>query len=34
MVRYLYNGEDNNYIVKYVEALYVAEDRSIQYIVR
>ena len=29
MVRYPYNGEDNNYIVKYVKALYIAEDRFI-----
>jgi len=29
MVKYPCDGEDNDYIVKYVKALHVAEDRSV-----
>ena len=29
MGRYLYHREDNDYIVKYIKALRVTEDRSI-----
>jgi len=34
MGRYLRHGEDNDYIVKYVEALRIIEDGSIQCTVR
>ena len=34
MGRYLYHRENNNYIVKHVEALHVAEDGSVQCTVR
>ena len=29
MVRYLYNRDDNDYIVKYIKALYIADNKSI-----
>jgi hypothetical protein len=34
MVRYPRNREDNDYIVKHIEAIYIAEDRSIRCTVR